>query len=606
MLSALRTDNSPFNESQLKQLKSSIGSLNPAQSQWLSGYLAGRWAEADSALEPQAVAQNCPVLSILYGSETGNGEAIASTLAETAQLQGLNTELRSLDNFRPAGLRKLQYVAIVMSTHGEGDPPEEALELFEYLEGEQAAKLSGLNYRILALGDRSYPLFCHAGRQLDEHLRSLGAQSFGERVECDIDYDADASAWSDQVIQYALENLSSENSEPVNGSALTTHLSVVPSQTPWSRQQPFDAELTRVQKITAIDSDKDVFHLELSLEDSGMQYRPGDSLGVWASNDPQLVDQVLEHLKIKPKELVQINRQKFTITEALRERLEITRLTKDTVRNFAASGNRNGLKSHFFGLNPDQQQQFVEQRQLVDLTSRYPGQLRAQDLVDLLRPLTPRSYSIASSQQMVEEEVHLTVATLKSDAIGVSREGITSGFLNHRLGAGGQVGVFLEPNRRFRLPEAPESPIIMIAAGTGIAPYRAFMQELESQPGGSVTPRSSWLIFGNPHLRTDFLYQKEWLRWREAGLLNRIDTAWSRDQAEKRYVHHVILEQAERIDRWLQRGAHIYLCGSLHMGESVQQALLKLLTEQRGLEPAAASELVSELRRDRRIQKDLY
>ena len=598
MLSTLRTDNSPFNEEQLRNLKQSIGTLDFAQAQWLSGFLAGRLAVSQKPIPAvQTEPQPGSSLTILYGSETGNGEAIANELAASAARSGISAELHSLDNFRPAGLRKLKTAVFVMSTHGEGDPPEEALDLFEYLDSERASQLPGLKYRILALGDHSYKLFCQAGRRLDVRLQALGAQPFGERLECDVDYNADAIAWSEEVLEFASKNLDPDSIAPT-----VPHLRVVHNRPRWSRQQPFTAEVYRVQKVTGLESSKDVYHLELSLEGSGLQYQPGDALGVWAPNDPDLVGHILERLGINPSEPVQVDGQELTARAALIEHREITRLSGDTVLGLAAAGGQSALETRYCGLPSDAQREFIEQRQLADLVDEYPARLEAQTLVELLRPLGPRSYSIASSQQLVDEEVHLTVATLYSDAIGVQRHGVASRFLNHRLGPGGQVRVYLEPNRRFRLPENPDTPIIMIASGTGIAPYRAFMQELEN---GRASP-DSWLIFGNPHLRTDFLYQREWLRWRETGLLNRIDTAWSRDQDEKRYVQHVLGEQAERLNRWLQRGAHVYICGSLDMGQAVAEALQDALAKQRGLDPEAAAGAIADLRRDKRIQKDLY
>ncbi len=602
MLSTLRTDNSPFNEQQLKQLNISIGDLSSAQSQWLSGYLAGHLMNsAQSGHVSQSLPQSETLLNIIYASETGNGEALANLLASKAKQQGINAELVSLDNFRPASLRKLKNVAFVMSTHGEGDPPDEAIELFEYLASERAAKLPELNYRVLALGDRSYQYFCEAGRKLDELLQQLGAQAFGQRLECDVDYSASANTWNDEVLDYVRENLLKDTQSPI-----LPHLSVVPDKPRWSRQQPFSAQLERVQKITALQSDKDVYHLELSLEDSGIQYQPGDALGVWAPNDPELVALILDRLVIKPTESVRLNEQEMTISEALTQHREITRLTSETVLSYASNGSQSSLKALFTGLEPRAQREFIEQRQFIDLADEYPALIASQVLVDLLRPLGPRSYSIASSQQLVDEEVHLTVASYNSDAIGITRHGVASQFLNHRLKAGDPLHVFLEPNRRFRLPQDPQTPIIMIAAGTGIAPFRAFMQELESTVSSANESPDSWLIFGNPHLRSDFLYQKEWLHWRESGLLNQIDTAWSRDQEDKFYVQDVLQQQAVQIDDWLQRGAHIYLCGSLQMGQSVLQTLQTTLAEQRGLGPQAAADVMTNLRREHRIQKDLY
>jgi sulfite reductase (NADPH) flavoprotein alpha-component len=601
MLSMLRIENSPFNENQLKQLQNSIGSLSPVQSQWLSGYLAGRLAEPLHTADT-GKANSGAVLDIIYATETGHSEGIASRLAENLEQNGISTKLHSMDGFRPAALRKLRNAAFVISTHGEGDPPDEALELFEFLESDRAPRLNELNYRVLALGDKSYKLFCEAGRKLDERLQALGARPFGQRIECDVDFTDSAKVYCDEVISFARDNLAIAEQTTKTDSPVNNHLSLVSNETRWSRVNPFSATLGQIQKITGHDSTRNVYHIELSLEDSDIQYQPGDALGVWAQNDPDLPGLILESLQIKASTPVFIDNQELSLGEALTNHLEITRLSIETVLNYAIETRQDRLKTFFSELEPAQQQTFVEQRQLADLVEEYPAPLDPQALVRILRPLTPRSYSIASSQQLVDEEVQLTVATVHSNSNGIVRRGTASGFLNHRLKAGEQVKVFLEPNDRFRLPDDLDAPVIMIAAGTGIAPYRAFMQELENRADSP----DSWLIFGNPHLRDDFLYQREWLRWRNSGLLNRIDTAWSRDQAEKRYVQDVVLEQAARIDRWLQRGAHIYLCGSLKMGHAVQQSLQQVLAEQRGIASESAASVLTKLRQQRRIKKDLY
>jgi len=607
MLSTLRIENSPFTEQQLRLLQNSIGGLNPAQSQWLSGYMVGRLTESlQTANLPQSLPEPANSLAIIYATETGNSKRIAMELAASIKQQGFNTELHSMDNFRPAALRKLTNAAFIVSTHGEGDPPEEALELFEFLEDERAPKLPNLNYQVLALGDRSYQLFCEAGRKLDKRLQALGARPFAQRVECDVDFTDGAKTYSDEVLQFAREHLASENRSATTDTSVTSHLSLVPSESRWSREHAFIAEVGQVQQITGLQSGKSVYHLELSLEGSGLQYHPGDALGVWAPNDPEVIDRILATLQIDATEPVRIKEQDLSISEALTSHLEITRLTGDTVTRFAIAGGNGGLETQFSRLESDQQRIFIEQRQLADLVDEYPVKISPQALVELLRPLSPRSYSIASSQNLVDEEVHLTVASLQSNAIGKPRHGVASGFLNHRLSPGGQVKVFLEPNDGFRLPADPATPIIMIAAGTGLAPYRAFMQELEDRGANSDGGPDSWLIFGNPHLRTDFLYQREWLRWRDTGLINRIDTAWSRDQPEKRYVQHVVREQAKRIERWLQRGAHIYLCGSLQMGQAVQLALHDALVQERNIDSDAATAALADLRRQKRLQKDLY
>ena len=392
----------------------------------------------------------------------------------------------------------------------------------------------------------------------------------------------------------------------IGGSIERANQHIVPKQARWTRQQPFEAEVLRLQKITGNGSDKDVYHLELSLEDSGLEYLPGDALGIWAPNDPELVNDILLRLGIDVSETVHIEAGDFSVVDALQDHREITKLNADTVISFADAGVLPALKTHFESLPIDEQRDFIERRQFADLVTEFPTTLHSQALIDLLRPLGPRSYSIASSPSLVDEEVHLTVATHYSDAIGVQRTGVASQYLNHRIAQGDLVKVFPEPNSRFHLPTNPDTPIIMIAAGTGIAPFRAFMQELESRTDNGRNNPDSWLIFGNPHLRSDFLYQKEWLQWRENGLLNRIDVAFSRDQAEKVYVQHLIEQQAVEIAEWLARGASVYICGALSMGQAVQDALQAAIAQQQGLDEAGAASAMADLRRNKRIHKDLY
>ena len=311
---------------------------------------------------------------------------------------------------------------------------------------------------------------------------------------------------------------------------------------------------------------------------------------------------VLESLGIDAAATVDNGDARHSVAEWLRDHRELTRLAPATVEAYAEQSGNAALQAHWAALDDAGRREFFEARQFVDLVQEYPGTLPAEALVALLRPLTPRSYSIASSQDEVDDEVHLTVATLFSDAIGVERRGVASDHLNRSLQPGDTVGVYLEPNRRFRLPVDRSTPLILIAAGTGIAPYRAFMQQLESEGHAPET----WLIYGNPHLRTDFLYQREWLRWREQGLVHRIDGAFSRDQRAKRYVQHIVRENAAAIGEWLDRGAHLYLCGGLAMGRAVEQALAEGIGAERGLAPEVAAEWLAGIRQEKRLLKDLY
>ena len=616
MFNALKAENSPFNDEQIALLQQSLSGLDASQSAWLSGFIAGRLAALDDATGDQpaiqaqvaAQAQPAETLHVYFASQTGNGETIAMELAEQARQSGLVAELHSLGTQRPASLRKVKYAVFVISTHGEGDPPDDALDWFEYLEGPRAPQLESLQFAVLALGDRSYSQFCAAGQNFEALLIKQGARVFADRTDCDLDYAAAASQWSEQVIKYGAEVLLPESDESASSPATTgaARLSVVPPTARWSRANPFQATVERVQKITGLESDKDVYHVELSLEDAGIDYEPGDALAVCAPNDHQLVDSIIRGFGFNSVESVTLNEHSHTLHEALLRHKELTRLTPDTVRGYARLVKNEELLQVFESADEAWQRKFIEQRQFIDLLESYPPQsgndCTPQMVIDLLRPLAPRSYSIASSRSAVDEEVHLTVATLFSQAEDEQRRGVASYHLNHQLEPGDQLGVFLEPNKRFRLPADRTRPLILISAGTGVAPYRGFLQQLENEHARPDT----WLIFGNPHFRTDFLYQREWLDWRSKGLLTRIDIAFSRDQQEKRYVQHVIAEQQLELYRWLENEAVIYICGSLAMGHQVEDALVELIATQRQVDVDAAREALSQLRRDGRLLKDLY
>lgn len=606
MLNALRSDNSPFSEEQISALRHGLGQLDPAQTLWLSGYLAGKLSgeQLDAAPAVGATAGQGE-LRAFYASQTGNGETLARKLALQAEQTGLGVSLQSLHELRPAALKKMDQAVFIISTHGEGGPPDDAIDLFEYLESARAPKLDSLKFRVLALGDRSYSKFCEAGRKLERLLLACGAETFAERVECDLDYDEAAGQWLAEVIEYGRETMMPPGDSVAVTSiqgGLPSRSKVIPITSEWSRRHPFPATVEKIQKITGSDSEKEVYHLELSIENSGICYEPGDSLGVWAINYEAVTAEVLERVQVDPQAEVEAEGGLISIEDLLLKQRELTRLSLDSVTAYAGYAIQADLRQLLNRMAAQQAKRFIEQRQFIDLVTEFPARLSAQELADLLRPLSSRPYSIASSQACVDEEVHLTVATLHSNALGIERRGVASSHLNHRLQEGDDLDVFLEPNRRFRLPADRSIPLILIAAGTGIAPYRAFLQQLEEE---GARP-DIWLIFGNQRLRSDFLYQREWLAWRSKGLISRIDCAFSRDQAEKRYVQHVITEQAVGIMEWLDRGAHIYLCGAQAMGGAVELALRQSLRQQKGLDAEAANGEMSNLRRGKRLLKDLY
>ena len=548
--------------------------------------------------------QTANQIGIFYASQTGNGETIARRLAQDILAAGRSAEIKSFLELKPSRLKNLSHAVFVISTHGDGDPPDDALDLFEYLAGARAPQLSGLQFRVLALGDSSYLQFCEAGRQLEKHLLANGAAAFSDRVECDLDYQADTDRFCSEILEFCQQELEPGAPPAPTPTPLsaTPHLSVVPDTPVWNREKPFPATVESVNRITTPDSAKDVRHVTLSLAGSGLSYQPGDSLAVRAFNDPELVDELLQQLRLDPAQRVSRDGRSRTLREWLTRHFELTRLSPDTVRSWADLVTGPELPILLKKFDEGQLRSFIEQRQLIDLAIDFPGRIDGQTLVDILRPLTTRSYSIASSQLAVGEEVELTIVTHHNHVNGRPRSGVASEYLNRRLQPGDEVGVFLEPNSRFRLPEDRKTPLILIGAGTGIAPFRAFMQQLEEE---SFSPRS-WLIFGNPNVRSDFLYQSEWLAWRAGGLLDRIDTAFSRDQAEKRYVQHVVREKAAEICNWLDWGAHVYICGALSMGHAVEAALREGIASHLKTGDQESGEYLSMLRREKRLKKDLY
>lgn len=581
----------PLSNEQTDKLRDAISELSPAQLQWVSGYAAGLAAKQGIphfATEPTQHASAC--LAILYGSQTGNGEQLAHELGGRARQQGFDAEVVSLADFKPAALRRLSLVAFVISTHGEGDPPDDAELFLEYLDSDKVPALSGLRYSVLALGDSSYANFCKTGRELDLRLESLGATSFCPRAECDLDYEGEAREWSGAVIARLPELLDARDRTPL--------LHAVSTPESCSKHNPFPAQVLVNQKITGRDSTRDVRHIELSIEGSGIRYEPGDSLAVIAVNPPRLVDELLEELALDGGSQVALHGAAKTLREALADDLEITALNIGFLRAWVAVSGSDELESRL----DHELSVLLDGYQIIDIVRAYPASVTAEQLVAMLRAMSPRSYSIASSPDANPGEVHLTVAALRYEAFGVPHEGAASTFLADRIDEGGAVRVYVESNKRFRLP-APDTPMIMIGPGTGIAPFRAFMeQRIEQKASGD-----NWLFFGERNFSSDFLYQLEWQRHLRNGHLTRMDVAFSRDQRHKVYVQDRIAAEAAEFYRWIERGACIYVCGDeKRMAKDVHEAVLGVIASQGRTGRDEAEAMLKAMRRDGRYQRDVY
>ncbi|SOB74797.1 sulfite reductase (NADPH) flavoprotein alpha-component [Marinobacter sp. LV10R510-11A] len=596
-------NSSPLSGDQQARLADLLTGMNEGQLFWLAGFLAGKCsggsasALANTAANATGVAAPAAVeLTILFGSQTGNAEELAQQLAARAADKGVSAKVVDMADYKPKQLKKEQYLAVLTSTHGEGDPPDSALDFHEFLNGKKAPKLEGLRYSVLSLGDSSYEHFCKTGQDFDGRLATLGATALAERVDCDVDYEDLAEDWINRV----LETIASEAGASQPAAATTVGAEQAPASA-FNRKNPYAAVILTNQLLSGRGSDKEVRHIELSLEDSGLSYNPGDALGVYPENSPALVDELLGTLTFDGKQVVSADELEIPLREALAFYREITLLTPPLMKHWAELVDDDALKA--LVADSSELRVWAEGRDVLDLVRAWPAaQLQPQEFVNLLRKLPPRLYSISSSQASVEDEVHITVAAVRYSSHDRDREGVASGWLSDRMGEGDEVRAYIDPNKKFALPE-DSAPVIMIGPGTGVAPFRAFLQEREERGAEG----DNWLFFGDRRFRSDFLYQSEWLKWRREGLLTRLDVAFSRDQAEKRYVQHSLKENGADVWAWLQRGASLYVCGDADkMAPDVHQALLDIASEQGGLSQEQAEDYLRQLNRDKRYLRDVY
>lgn len=587
-----------------------LDQFSATQLAWLSGYCWARSQNGQAAAVGSAAASASTVaatpaavarkITVLSASQTGNARRVAEQLLVQLQEASLDAQLVAAGDYKAKNIASEDILLIVASTQGEGEPAEEAVSLHKFLHGKKAPQLAQLSYAVLALGDTSYPNYCQAGKDFDAVLEKLGATRLAERVDCDLDFQAASEAWRTQVAG-VVQQLAAASAAPAAGAAPSASSSVVAEQH-YSKENPYSATLSVSQKITANDANKDVRHIEIDLADSGIHYAAGDALGVWFSNDEALVAEVLGLAGLSGDETVSLaNGQSLSIKEALTFHDELTQNTPQFIKGYAELSQNAALLQLI--QDTTALQAAVDCTPIAGILHDYPHAISAEQLHGLLRPLTPRMYSIASAQAEVETEVHLTVGRVAYEHHGQAYTGGASGFLSDRVEEGGEIKVFVEPNKNFRLPENGDTPIIMIGAGTGVAPFRAFIQQRDNNGDAGL----NWLVFGNQKFTDDFLYQAEWLQYRKNGLLNKVSTAWSRQGKEKVYVQHKLRENAADVWQWLQNGAHVYVCGdALKMAKDVEQALLDIIAEHGNMSLDDADEYLSELRENKRYQRDVY
>ncbi|WP_085993115.1 assimilatory sulfite reductase (NADPH) flavoprotein subunit [Oceanobacillus senegalensis] len=608
----LTVTNSPFSKEQSENLNQILPSLSVEQRIWLSGYL--------SATQNLEVLQNggtTPVqiketltssqnqsktreITILFGSETGNAQSLAEEMENKLEERQFKVKASVMDDFKPKELKKVEDLFIITATHGEGDPPENAVSFYEFLHSRKAPKLNGVRFSVLSLGDQSYEFFCQSGKDFDKRLEELGGERIHDRVDCDLDFDEPAGEWMEGVFNKLAE--SGENQAKLASSEAAG--SIATEQPVYSRTNPYMAEVLENIKLNGRGSIKETRHIELSLEGSNLQFEPGDSLGIYPLNDTSLVDKIIDKLNWNPDETVPVNKQGEirSIREALISHFEITRLTKPLVSKIAEIFRNDGLK-HFID-NEDALKKYMDGRDLLDLIHDFPpNELQPSDLVQVLRKIPAREYSIASSYQANPDEVHLTVGAVRYHAHGRDRNGVCSVQLAERSKPGELVPVYVHRNPNFKFPFDEDTPVILIGPGTGVAPFRSFLEEREELEIKGKT----WLFFGEQHFTTDFLYQVDWQNWLKEGVLTRMDVAFSRDSKEKVYVQHRILEKSKDFYQWLKEGARVYVCGDeKHMAKDVHSSLLTVLKEEGNMSQEEAENYLNQMKKEKRYQRDVY
>jgi sulfite reductase (NADPH) flavoprotein alpha-component len=603
----------------LQQLTSD---LNEQQLVWLSGYFFGisqaqnrvedkglriatpsvfSTAEAVSTGSDKSEAAKPSKVTILYGSQTGNSKKAANQAADALKAAGSEVVVADMSEYKPSQLKNEKMLLAVVATYGEGEPPAAAEDLHKFIFSSRAPKLPDLQFSVLALGDKSYVQFCQTGMDFDQQLEKLGAKRLAERIDCDVDWHDDAARWINNVVEKLPKPSANGVSSNGNGHAYMVETKQEKVKPKFDRKTPFEAEVLEKIQLNGRGSVKETWHLELSLADSGLTYEAGDVLHVIPTNSERIVSDVLKASNLDPAVLVDFDGKNTNLGEILLEKTELTVLSRDVLQRYYDFSKNEKLKAILD--DPKAVQNYIYGRDVADLIVEFPAELDPQILANILRKLPSRAYSIASSLAAHEEEVHLTVAAVRYASQGRKKEGVASSFLADRLALGEKVKVFVEENEYFKLPKDNSAPIIMVGPGTGIAPFRAFVEERDATGADG----KNWLFFGNPNFATDFLYQTEWQSYLKSGTLNRLDLAFSRDQEQKIYVQHKLLQKSAAVFDWIQNGAYFYVCGDKNrMAKDVEQALIQIAKKEGGFSDEKAVDCVKDLKKQRRYLEDVY
>jgi len=587
----------PLTTEQFEAFRQLTGSLNQVQLAWMSGYLAAlsaqNEAEAPVSVENKTNSKSISKpLTILYGSRTGNGEGLAKKAQKLAVEFGLTATLKNMSDYKPRDLQSEENLLVIVSTHGEGEPPFEAKELHEFIFGKRVSRLEDVNFAVLGLGDSSYFKFCQTGKDFDHQLEKLGAKRIVEMAGCDVDFQEIAEAW----LRTTLSTFKGLYEVPVASASIEKNESSLTEK--YSKKNPYQAEILEKINLHGRGSERQTLHIEL---DANLPFEPGDSAGIMPVNTTELVNEVLSITGLNPKEEVEINGLKLSLFESLKRNFELSKITVDVIKRLLEFTPNEQLTA--LVQSQEKLQEYLYGRDIVDLFSDFPVKLSAQDLIKLLRPLQPRLYSISSSSKALPGELHLAVAVVDYQNNGRNRRGTCSNYLSEFEGVENKIPVFIEKNPNFRLPENDETPIIMVGAGTGIAPYRAFVQHREQ----AEKQGKSWLVFGNRNFESEFLYQTDWHQFLKSGALSKMDVAFSRDGEKRVYVQHKLQENGAEVYRWLEDGAHFYICGDMKkMATDVQSTLISIIESQGKLSKEDALKYVNKMQKEKRLQLDVY
>ena len=583
-------ESSPFSPDQRKALDSLLAGFDVLQRGWLSGFLAAGAAAPVGVAAPVSAGK----LTVLYGTESGNSEALADRAVKDAKKRGFKAVMKNMADISPADLAKEENLLVIVSTWGDGEAPETAVGFHkEFMTAD--LKLDGLRFAVCGLGDTSYEKFCEIGKQFDARLEQMGGKRVAPRADCDVDYEDTYTAWF----------ASAMTALAPTATVVAAQVAAVAGSEEFGKKNPFPSEVNENILLNGEGSAKETVHVELSLEGSGMVYEPGDALAVQPTNCPQMVKDVLNAAKLNGTEEIEVKGAgKKLLADALREDFDITALSKVVLKKLAEATGSAMLGELLAEDANDKLRAYIEGREIIDaLIDFAPNGLSAEALTGIFRKLPIRLYSIASSLLAHPEEVHLTVAAVRYETHGRSRKGVCSTYLSDVAKSGTNVAVFVQPNKNFRLPADGGTPIIMVGPGTGVAPFRAFVEHRAAL--GSTG--KNWLFFGDQRYTYDFLYQLEWQDFLKNGQLTKLDLAFSRDQPEKVYVQDKMVEKGAELYAWLEEGAHFYVCGDANrMAADVHEALISIVENFGSKSREEAETYVENLKKSKRYQRDVY